>query len=557
MAARDPWLAAILLAAAGLRLYGLGHGLPFVYNPDEANIMARALSLAQDPNPHYFLYPSFFFYLVFAVMGGLYGFGRMAGWYPDRNAFAARFFEDPTEFYLAARWLGVVASLGTIALTYLLARRHFGKPAARAAALFIAVCFFQVRDSHYLKHDVPAAFLVMVALAAFSRLMERKSLPSYLGVGAAMGAAFATHYYTIFLAPVFLLCHWAAAGLREWRKPVAGALAAAVVFFILSPFVVLNLPVALDHMRTNRQIVVDRSMESGGFLLPSLPSYVSFLAVQGLGILLLALVVVGCFLLIRPGVGCAILWAAFPLCFLGFISYTHFAGRYLNPILPNLAVAGGLTVQAVQRRYGAPAAVLLALGASVQPLYYDWQMNRLFASEDTRTLARKWIIDHLPDREAIALQSYSVPIPQSEESLRESLAANDALDELARRGKYFHLAELSRKERPAYRLYFIGNGDEKDRIYFSYSELNQRHLGPLLSRSVSAVVLRYPPDKAPTEVARLFREVARRGRLEKRFSPFSGAGTGVHPYLDNEDWPPRPGLSRKGPLVEIWSLSDH
>ena len=63
-------MAAALLLALILRVIGLGHGLPFVYNPDEINIMSRALSVAQDPNPHYFLYPSFFFYFVFAVMGG-------------------------------------------------------------------------------------------------------------------------------------------------------------------------------------------------------------------------------------------------------------------------------------------------------------------------------------------------------------------------------------------------------------------------------------------------------------------------------------------------------
>ena len=200
---RDPWLAAVLVVAAGLRIYGLGHGLPHVYNPDEANIMARALSIAQDPNPHYFLYPNFFFFLLFGVMGGLFVVGRLAGRYPSLSAFEARFFEDPTDFYLAGRWLGVLCALGTIVLSYRLAAKHFGRTAARAAALFMAVAYFHVRDSHYLKHDVPAGFLLVLALTAFDRIRADPRSRSYLVSGVAMGVAFATHYYTVFLAPVF------------------------------------------------------------------------------------------------------------------------------------------------------------------------------------------------------------------------------------------------------------------------------------------------------------------------------------------------------------------
>src|SRR4051812_37084565 len=63
------WLA-ILAAAAALRLFGLRYGLPAVYNPDEVAIMSRALAFAKgDLNPHNFLYPSLYFYVLFAWEG--------------------------------------------------------------------------------------------------------------------------------------------------------------------------------------------------------------------------------------------------------------------------------------------------------------------------------------------------------------------------------------------------------------------------------------------------------------------------------------------------------
>ena len=49
---------------------GLRYGLPAVYNPDEVAIMSRALAFAKgDLNPHNFLYPSFYFYALFAWEG--------------------------------------------------------------------------------------------------------------------------------------------------------------------------------------------------------------------------------------------------------------------------------------------------------------------------------------------------------------------------------------------------------------------------------------------------------------------------------------------------------
>ena len=63
-------LVAVCAVALGLRLIGLQYGLPAVYNPDEVAIMSRALSFATGTlNPHNFLYPTFYFYVLFAWVG--------------------------------------------------------------------------------------------------------------------------------------------------------------------------------------------------------------------------------------------------------------------------------------------------------------------------------------------------------------------------------------------------------------------------------------------------------------------------------------------------------
>ncbi|MCH8813422.1 MAG: hypothetical protein IID07_16485, partial [Gemmatimonadetes bacterium] len=63
-------LAAVLALAFLLRVWGIGFGVPDVEaRPDEALVVGMAVRfLSGDLNPHYFQYPSFFLYLVGAVV---------------------------------------------------------------------------------------------------------------------------------------------------------------------------------------------------------------------------------------------------------------------------------------------------------------------------------------------------------------------------------------------------------------------------------------------------------------------------------------------------------
>ena len=194
----------------------------------------------------------------------------------------------------------------------------------------------------------------------------------------------------------------------------------------------------------------------------------------------------------------------------------------------------------------------MAVIACLQPLYGSIQVDRLFAKEDTRTLAREWVVENVASGATFALQSYSVPLPQSAESFRESVKAHGALDELERRGKYASLLDVAEREPISYPLYFLGKGDELNRIYIGYEELAPG-FDPLVERGVRRVILRRPPIPPPPAVTAVFERAARQGELLTTISPFT-SNRETTPYLDNEDWAPSATLSRKGPLIEIWSL---
>ena len=100
-----PWLF-VAFAALALRLYGLRYGLPAVYNPDEVAIMSRALAFAKgDLNPHNFLYPTFYFYALFAWEGLTALLAVATRSVASFGEFQREFFLDPTRVFVAGRFL--------------------------------------------------------------------------------------------------------------------------------------------------------------------------------------------------------------------------------------------------------------------------------------------------------------------------------------------------------------------------------------------------------------------------------------------------------------------
>ncbi|MBE3135699.1 MAG: glycosyltransferase family 39 protein [Acidobacteria bacterium] len=166
-------LGVIVALGLALRLAGVQYGLPAVYNPDEVAIMSRALAFAKgDLNPHNFLYPSLFFYALFGWIGTYFVAARVLGFAASLQAFQSQFFVDPSVVYLAGRILTVLCGAATIVLVYRLGARLFGRSAGVVAALFMAVAPFHVRDSHYVKHDVPATLAIVACTLAIVRLWQ-------------------------------------------------------------------------------------------------------------------------------------------------------------------------------------------------------------------------------------------------------------------------------------------------------------------------------------------------------------------------------------------------
>jgi hypothetical protein len=559
-----PWsVAAAMTAALALRLIGLAYGLPQIYNPDEVAIMNRAMGLAQNGfNPHNFLYPSLYFYALFAWEGLWFVAGRLIGVYESLAAFERSFFVDPTAIFLAGRMLSVICGVLTVLAVYRLGARLYGQTAGVVAAVLLAVAPLAVRDAHYVKHDVPVTLLIVlthVVLAADLTTGRRR--PAVAGILA--GLAMSTHYYALFVAaPVALVAMLPAAPGEplavRFRRLLVAAITTTIAFFAASPFVLAEPGTALRDIVANREIVVDRVTGAAGAF-GALGFYAGWLARDALGGVTALLAIAGLPVAWRRDRRTAVLVFGFPVTFMLFLGNTFPASRYLNPVLPFAAVLAGAAASGLsgRRPLATAAAVAIVITAAAEAAVASARAGFFFRQPDTRTLALEWIQQHVPAGTSVLIQPYSVPLRPSRDGLVEALREHLGSERQASI-KFQRQLALTPYPSPAYRTIYLGDGGlDVDKIYISPGAFDeQAGLEPLRARAVTHIVLKQYNEPDPSTVP-LRTLLERHGRLLATFSPYRAdvpfAGQAAAPFLHNTDARIASVLERPGPIIEIWT----
>ena len=406
-------LAAILLGAFALRIYGLEHGLPFIYHSDESQHFTQyAVAMFDgDLNPHYFQNPATFTYLVYFALK-LHGFDDIA----------SQYLSDPTEIYEIARLVAVVLSLVGIAAVYAVGRRLWGAFEGVVAAAVLAFAFLPVAYSRYAVTDVGVLFPVAFTAYAMVRIHETGGRRYYLMAGLGLGLIVAFKY-TAGLILVPMLVAIVLRSLKEERTVRELAIGAgivagvsAVVFFLTNPYFVLDLDEALDELRSQRfsagEAKLGQKEENPyAFYLSTLPWAL------GWGAALAA--AVGVVWEFRRNRIRAVLLALFPLLlflYLGSDAERYFA-RWLMPAYPILALFAGVAVAGVARvvspRGGIRAAVVALLIALImaQPIVANLRTGEVMGKADTRELARNYMLEELPPRTKIVVDAVAIRQP--------------------------------------------------------------------------------------------------------------------------------------------------
>ena len=251
-------LAAILVLALVLRLYGLDwdQGYSYTPHPDERAILAKVGELSPPApgdlgsllnadestwNPRWFPYGSFPLYLLKGVQlfSGL-GTG-----------------EGLTDLRIAGRVMSALADVATIAIVFWLGCRAYGRRTGILASLLVALAVIHIQLSHFFAVDTFAALFAVATLYFLYRVATVGSLRDSVLAGVFIGLALATK---VSLAPIyaaFVIAHlmylFSMAGARSEETPpvgercgsaikglAVGAIASLVVLFITQPYAFLD-----------------------------------------------------------------------------------------------------------------------------------------------------------------------------------------------------------------------------------------------------------------------------------------------------------------------------
>jgi 4-amino-4-deoxy-L-arabinose transferase-like glycosyltransferase len=403
---RRPWrwppeLWLLLVLAAAVRFYGLRFGMPHVWaRPDELVVCDIAQRfLTGDLNPHFWAYPTLFMYLLAALDYGFYLFGRSVGWFRSLEHFVSSWHVEWTPFFMIARIVSATAGAATVVVVHRLSARLFDRVTAGVAALFLALAFLHVRDSHFGVTDVTMTFCVALSFFWLVRgvLEDRTSLFALAGAVAGAGASI-KYNVVLMAAPLAAAVFVSARG--RWRLAAIRVAWFGLLFVIAfvagSPYSVIEPQLFLTGLLSeSKHVALSHGIDVGhGGLY-----HIVFSLRYGLGVPLLAAGIGGLVWLFRFDWRKAVLVASFPVVHYLLLAPTRTVFvRYTIPLVPFLCVsAAGVTVataRAIARRFripAAPAAIGIALLVLAPSAVSVAQIDRLFAATDSRLVLADWI----------------------------------------------------------------------------------------------------------------------------------------------------------------------
>lgn len=401
-----PWIAILLLAAA-LRLPAVSAARPYMTYVDEGNLVhpaARTLR-AGGWDPAWYLYPSL---PINAIVAGarLYEpFYKKAYGKPlreDIESLDTSFYNviEPFELLVIGRVGSLLAGLGIVLFTGLLARRLAGPRAGLFAAFLAALAPPLVIRSGIVTVDSYAALFVTACLFFTDRTRaSRRPWLDALLAGAMAGCAFTSKYPAVtvslaFALTVFLAYRSWRERLRLWTLGGLGAIAGAV---LVMPALATHPAAVLDAIRSLERLydkltspplwrqAILRAEWDLPFEHPELGVVYLLLATAGLWVALRDRDV-------SPSAWGWVLYGGIVLVLQHRYSFQPF--RNLLPLVPITCVAISLLLEKARERIARPvwvhaAAVLLFAALFGRPVT-EYALGRL-RHVDSRTEAADWL----------------------------------------------------------------------------------------------------------------------------------------------------------------------
>ena len=329
--------------------------------------------------------------------------------------------QDPTVFYISGRIMIAIFGVATVLLTYAIACRLFNRSTGLLAAIFISLSPLHIYFSKLIRTDIQMTFLVLIAFWFCLKILQRQTWTSYILAGLFTGLATVTKYPAIIIALTIVIAHFSSVS-WQWQhlsKLFGFGAAGLLGAFIGSPFLFFDFgTMILDVVIQNRPRHLSASGEG---LLQNLVWYLSDPLSKALSIGGLLLSVVGIVLCMASKQKAEWLLISFPVIFLFFISSLNLRWeRWVIPMLPFLCILAAHTLHRIitwlgelrGSRIALSVGCLILLGIIVPLLKADILQGHEMSGTDTRTLAREWMMDHIPTASRLLIESYIPELPK-------------------------------------------------------------------------------------------------------------------------------------------------
>lgn len=425
-------LAAILVAGAALRFWGLGLGLPHTQaRPDETQIIdVTRKFLAGDMRPGFFDYPWLYMWLSTGLDLGYYAIGVAFGWFGSIADLLRSWPVHWEPFFLINRALSATLGSLTILAVYGTARRLWDARTALIAALFMALAFIHVRDSHFGTTDATMTFLIVMSTMWLVDGHLTGSRRSFVLAGVMGGLATATKYnagvimFPVLVSQIVQVVESRRAGGRlsfDGRMFWFGVPCAAA-FLVGVPFLFYD----LDRFRAAMALLAESMNHGTGGVSASLGNgwlhHLRLSLFYGVGGGMMAASAVGAVLLLKRRTGIALVLLTFPLVYFYVIgSVRNLFFRYAIPMVPFICLIAAWAIvelakvfESAGRRWLAPAphggtiaAWGLACLAIAPSAMSAVRFDHLASQTDNRVVVARWFDANVAPGASIAISGSS------------------------------------------------------------------------------------------------------------------------------------------------------
>jgi 4-amino-4-deoxy-L-arabinose transferase-like glycosyltransferase len=416
-------LAAILLLAAGLRLWGLDFGLPFLYHPDEpfSQSIITKMVKTNNFNPGFFRYPSFYFYIHAVTYYPYYWVQNLRGIHSSIQDLPEAIVLVPgagimykPSLLLRGRLFSAFNGVAAVLLVYLCGRRMSGKAAVGLlGAFFMAISPANVNHSHLMTPDSFIVLFALLSLFGSIGVYQTGKIRYYLLAGIAAALSASSKYNGGFIYLALPCAHFLRYGWQGFRnlKIYLGSFAVVFTFFLVNPYILLDFGLFWSDLVASLEVYsTGQPGEEGNQFV----WYIQYLlTTEGIiPVLGLAGIINAVIRREKP----ALVVAAFPIVYFGLILLFSLRNeRTIYPLLGMVHIlAAYFIVWAAEKLKPAQVApgwfgaAALAIGClAAVPAYQSIQVDLRYSQIDSRETARKWINKNLPWNARVVLERYA------------------------------------------------------------------------------------------------------------------------------------------------------